>query len=501
MAQKAYVPGFQHDIFVSYAHVDNKPLPHKDHRWVTTLVGTLKRALAQKLGRDDVFSVWTDDSLKVGDLLTPEIVDNLSKSAMLLIILSPGYLASSWCIKEKDTFLEILNSRKQGLSNIIVVERDRLDDNTIFTELNDSITMRFWVAKDEKSPSRTLGDPDPESDKEGYWNKINDLVHSLSEKIKNLKKYYDTPQPQGATDTVQTPKNHYKTTLFLAEVTDDLDPFREEVKRYLDQQQIRVLPEKYYPPDPQAYKDALIEDFKKSSLFVQLLSNVAGKRPAGIEQGYNCLQYDLALKQGLPIMQWFTPDQKIETVQDDVQRELLGKATVLQVTPQSFKKEIVRKTLEIIKIAEKPPAPGPVIPSALSVFVNSASHDIELANKVEKIVSMKEMTCVLPVHGESAEEIRKDLEDNLLFCDALIVIYGHTTRVWVREQLRNNTKITWKRSKERPLRALAVYEGPPDDKEDIKMNVPGMRIINCRRGHDEAAVLEFLALLQEASHE
>ena len=42
-------------------------------------------------------------------------------------------------------------------------------------------------------------------------------------------------------------------------------------------------------------KSTLIEDLGGSVLFVQLLSNVAGKRPAGIEQGYNYLQYDQVL--------------------------------------------------------------------------------------------------------------------------------------------------------------------------------------------------------------
>jgi hypothetical protein len=37
----AYVPEFEHDIFVSYAHVDDIPLPGIEDGWVTTLVNNL----------------------------------------------------------------------------------------------------------------------------------------------------------------------------------------------------------------------------------------------------------------------------------------------------------------------------------------------------------------------------------------------------------------------------------------------------------------------------
>ena len=64
--RKAFIPGFKHDIFVSYAHIDDEPLAGSDEGWVTTLVRKLKTRLAQRLGRSDAYSLWMDFELSKG---------------------------------------------------------------------------------------------------------------------------------------------------------------------------------------------------------------------------------------------------------------------------------------------------------------------------------------------------------------------------------------------------------------------------------------------------
>ena len=51
----AFVPGFEHDVFVSYAHFDNEP-DTQEIRWVSRFQADLKVALRQRLGVDpDLF--------------------------------------------------------------------------------------------------------------------------------------------------------------------------------------------------------------------------------------------------------------------------------------------------------------------------------------------------------------------------------------------------------------------------------------------------------------
>ena len=52
----AYVPNYKHDLFVSYAHVDNRPRIRGDvdSMWVTTFTNQLRIVISQKLGRSDL---------------------------------------------------------------------------------------------------------------------------------------------------------------------------------------------------------------------------------------------------------------------------------------------------------------------------------------------------------------------------------------------------------------------------------------------------------------
>ena len=54
----AYVPGYDHDVFVSYAHLDDQG----ESAWVTTLVRHLDTELRQRLGTKDLM-IWIDRSL------------------------------------------------------------------------------------------------------------------------------------------------------------------------------------------------------------------------------------------------------------------------------------------------------------------------------------------------------------------------------------------------------------------------------------------------------
>ena len=52
-----FVPGYEHDIFVSYAHVDDQPLPGAEQGWITTLIDGLKNRLGANLGRMNAYSL------------------------------------------------------------------------------------------------------------------------------------------------------------------------------------------------------------------------------------------------------------------------------------------------------------------------------------------------------------------------------------------------------------------------------------------------------------
>ena len=103
----AYVPGFEQDIFISYAQVDNEPLDFagREVRWVNHLKEQLQRRVDQKLGRKGSTRIWMDlNDLAGNEAVTPTIDRAINKTAALVIVLSDGYLASMWCQKEVQQF-------------------------------------------------------------------------------------------------------------------------------------------------------------------------------------------------------------------------------------------------------------------------------------------------------------------------------------------------------------------------------------------------------------
>lgn len=88
-----YVPGFAHDLFVSYAHGD-------DRLWVTRLVDRLEPALKQRLGlRTDI---WVDDeALRRSRDVSREIPEAVEASAVFLLLASPSYIRSQYCVAQE----------------------------------------------------------------------------------------------------------------------------------------------------------------------------------------------------------------------------------------------------------------------------------------------------------------------------------------------------------------------------------------------------------------
>jgi hypothetical protein len=150
LASEAY----DYDIFISYAHVDDLPLPGATHGWVTTFSTCIKTKLAQKLGRNDAYSLWMDHELRGGQPITPYILEKVRRSAILFVILSPGYIESSWCRRELDTFHGLIAEGQPR--HVFIIELDQIDKAELPAALADLKRSRFWAQDGNPGSPRTL---------------------------------------------------------------------------------------------------------------------------------------------------------------------------------------------------------------------------------------------------------------------------------------------------------------------------------------------------------
>ena len=102
------IPGYEHDIFVSFAHADdtNGDVDENTPGWVDAtlriLEGNLRKSLKpliKKTGRDlDIF--WSYQ-LAQDRPLDDNIKSHIEKSALFLVVMSKHFLNSDWCLNKE----------------------------------------------------------------------------------------------------------------------------------------------------------------------------------------------------------------------------------------------------------------------------------------------------------------------------------------------------------------------------------------------------------------
>jgi hypothetical protein len=408
--------------------------------------------------------------------LTPEIEEKLAGTAALLIVLSPAYLASTWCLKEMRFFSEaIRRAGGRAGGRVFVVEYDPVERPQ---ELADLKGYRFWVKDPLGRSTRTLGIPRPGPEDRGYFDQLYDLRHDLAEALVRLKGHADdSPPPEGARDGP---------VVFLAEVTDDLDDQREEVRRYLLQAGLAVLPEGIYPRDPAGFRMAAEGDLARAGLFVQLLSGLAGKRLPGGAQTIVGLQHECATGHGVPVLQWHARGLDLGGVAQADHRARLEGPSVIVADLQEFKSLIVQRVRELT--APKPAAPRVDPDVGAFVFVNAEEADLNLAKRIGDLLVRRGIVYVLPDRNRQPAKARKALDEYLLDCDGLMLVHG-TNPEWISQQVVRFHKIKPRRKS--PIKAVGLCDGPPPEKEECRFGLPNLRVINCRNGLDEGALNQF----------
>jgi hypothetical protein len=474
-----FLTDFEHDVFISYASVDNHPPVNVPTGWITTLAQELQRVLDIELGRSGRADIWMDYQLKSNDVLTDTLLNTLDRSATLLMVLSPGYLESEWCERERNIFLQKARQiNAEGKGRIFLVEKREMDWDEKPEEIRDIKGASFWVKELEQS--FTLGDPAPRIEETEYYRKVDNLARDLADQLKRMQQ---SPAPSFEDKSDDQPQQ-----VLLANVTDDLVDKCEEIKHYLQQQGISVI-DRYYPMEATEFRAQLAADLERSKVFVQLLSEIPGRQPSGSEHGHAALQFETADQHDhdAQILQWHEPGLMVDDFDEGAHKDLLLQPTVISEPLEQFKSRIA-------DAATKEPQEEPSPCGESLVFLNFSSDDQELADRVREWVDQHGYGYVLPMTSGKADEIRKDLERSVQDSDAMVLFHGQAAESWVRGQLGQFRKLKGGQQK-----GLAIFEGPPR-KPIVGMKLSGMKILDCRDEIDWDQVQGFLnenALLSE----
>jgi hypothetical protein len=459
------------DLFLSYAHADDAAYDGMADGWVTIFFENLRRRLGER--GCGWATLWKDHEQVLGNApLAGQLNDTLAQASTLVIVISPSYLTSEWCRREREAFLQAVERKVvRADSCLFVVEIDELDRQTWPAPLRDLPGYKFWDVDPRTKRPRKLGDPvpDPRQDRD-YYAQLDRLAREVADELTRLRVPAAQAPASPASDA---------SAVFLADVTDDLEMRRQEVRDFLIQAGFVVLSENWYRfGNEEAFNAALDDRLAQSSVFVQLLSPVLGKQPFDQHLGVPELQYRRALAGGRPILQWRDPTLNATAVEGSQHHDLLSATTVRAECLEDFKRAIVRAL-------EPPPPPPPPPTAGKFVFISADHADRARAELMVKGPGWDPRVgyAMAPADGDPASW-RQFFEVAVSNCDAAVVMYCGAEPASVLSQLMQCRKVLARR--EPPLPALAIYDGPPppDEKAALAIVLPELRHLDCRAGPD-----------------
>jgi hypothetical protein len=267
--------------------------------------------------------------------------------------------------------------------------------------------------------------------------------------------------------------------VFLAEATPDLDDLRDNIRRHLNQANIRVLPETYYDRTPSAFHTATEADLGYSLVFVQLLGLHVWPKTPDLPKGYEGLQLDVAEEKGIPILRWHAPELNVASVRD---RALLERAEVMVMPFEEFKRKIINQVSKW-QAEQKLSA---IAGNGAYVLVNANSRDEQVAQTLLQVLDQQGVGYDTADENDNIELMIEQYD-----CHGLIVVYGHCEQQWAKQQVRTCRLLLLKKKQRAPI--CAVYLGPPDEKPSLGIRLPNVTLVS---HHDLSAIAKFLLAVQ-----
>jgi hypothetical protein len=289
---------FTQHAFISYAHLDDRPLSDKQKGWVTRFHATFEALLSMRLG--EKARVWRDDKLRGNDVFAPEIVAQFPQTALLITIVTPRYVQSEWCRRELDTFCEEAQ-RAGGLtvanhSRVLNVVKSPIDDRRALPPVMQETLGYTFFAVEDGVPIELDG-AYGEQFASDYNRRVCKLAWDAAQVLKQLRAV-ESSKPTPTTLATRTVAAAIAAPeplgVFVALTGADLAAERERLVAELQQQGVQVAPVGAIAlDDADACMAQWRADLQSADLAVQLIGAKPGPTPDGAAEPLIALQHRL----------------------------------------------------------------------------------------------------------------------------------------------------------------------------------------------------------------
>lgn len=503
---------FEADIFLSYAHDDDKP-DGAGLNWISEFKGRLRTALFNKCGRAVDF--WRDsESLRKTERFDDAIKAGIEGSGVMMLVVSPSYLRSKYCKKEIAWFLERAEGGSPGFvvghsPRVIAVLLDEIPydqwpepvqgttGHAFFEDLG-TTTYRIEDYGGAEFRTRTIK----------LAAEIKELLDALNDATAPSPASSGASVPAQAKDSNSgaprasgdQPSDAFK--VFVAHPPDRLGPHKRKLVSELAREGIDVLPA-IPPPDDATHADAVQQAVASADLTIHLLGSDAGEpilldEPARTfprEQASIGLEH--ARSQLVLLPEELDVDQVPDVSYAGFLRDLLGKQReadrleVVQTNHHRMVREVLAKRDRLLEAQRQVEASGA---EQRTMFVDLHSNDVSVIPELLPYLAQKRIT---PVTVTSADDqpTMSSFKENLALASHYMVVFGSIARDWVKNRLIEANKLIMVH--ELPTRTY-VYVAPPDKPQD-ELVFPFVQTVDASQGFDEASIDAMLDAIGSAT--
>jgi hypothetical protein len=485
----AYLPEFEHDIFISYAHVDNETVDPREVGWVAHFVRHLEVELWRRAGRKGAVKIWWDSSLDGNQAFDDTIKNRIFGSAIFIALTSHGYLGSQYCLQELRWFRECVEQQSWGLK---VGDRPRCINVLLYNLHHDKwpaelqgqsgLPMHGSIRQDDE------GDP-LATDEKRFAELMREHSRSVFNTLQHFNETIESAQARNAVATAPAMKpdpaanqknGNHKAVVFLAEVSNTLETRRESVANELRQQGIHVIDNIPPPHQSAAHDEAVKVEIARADLAVHLLNDLRGTKIIDDgSQRYPQRQVELGLEFAKSQLIWVPQSldqQTVIKIEDTTHRELLNRLEngnreqsryrFLRESPSAIAREVINRLqeLEELKQVEELERQSQAQAEAVAALIDTHQKDQFKALELGRAIEEGRWQPLINPSVDDPALSAQILEDRLKKVSKLIVLFGEVAEAWVDGRLREALQIALN-TPNCPLRKLAVCFAPPQRKD------------------------------------
>jgi TIR domain len=315
----AHAAGYEHDIFISYAHDDNHA-PGDIPGWVDHFQEWLESWLIRRRGLSEL-SVWRDSRRMSGNTLFDDAIKGaVNRSALFFAFASRNYLKSDYCRDELNWFHQRNGATPTGLKvgdgyRIFTILLNNIPHDQ-YQQWSPALKGTTGFAFHDATSDHELGDFLSTRD-ERFERQLRPLVDAVEAILTPMA----TAQELSTIDSVASGAD----TIYVADVAETLQPFRNRLIAEIESRRGNVLSPVPPPPwEHETHGDQVRQALNEARFSIHLFDQWPGHSIIDREET-TYPREQLAIVQEsrtLPLI-WVPPELDIETIENETQRRFL----------------------------------------------------------------------------------------------------------------------------------------------------------------------------------